>query len=107
MKPKTYTLLMVILLAITVSNSYASSDVKHPRKARVEMTEEQQAARIAEIRNRVSEIKAMDMSTLTKSERKALKKELRQMNKEARATRGVYLSLAAIIIIILLLILIL
>jgi hypothetical protein len=106
MKPKTYATLLAILLTITVSNSYANSE--RPRKARVEMTDEQKTARVAEIRDRVNEIKAMDKSTLTKSERKALKKELRDMNKEAKAIKGgVYLSVGAIIIIILILILIL
>jgi hypothetical protein len=50
----------------------------------------------------------MDKSSLSRSERKALKKELRNMNKESKEMKGgVYLSVGAIIIIILLLILIL
>jgi len=55
------------------------------------------------------EIKAMDKSQLSSEERKALRKELRSMNYEAKAlgNGGIYISLAGIIIIILVLILIL
>jgi len=73
------------------------------------MTKEQKEARIQEMKDRVKEIKAIDKSTLTKADRKALRKELRTMNKEARdeGYRGVYISIGALIIIILLLIIIL
>lgn len=74
------------------------------------MTTEQKEARMVEMKARVKEIKAMDKSQLTKQDRKALRAELRSMNKEARAmgyAGGVYLSVGALIIIILLLILIL
>lgn len=64
-----------------------------------------------QLMNRLREIKDMDKSNLTSSEKKALRKELKQMKREARAdrdrSRGVYLSVGAIIIIILLLILLL
>ncbi len=50
----------------------------------------------------------MDRSNLTKAERKDLRQELREMNKEAKAIqgRGIYLSLGALIIILLLVLLI-
>jgi hypothetical protein len=64
-----------------------------------------------QLMNRLQEIKNMDKSSLTSSEKKALRKELKAMKKEARADRnrssGIYLSVGAIIIIILLLILLL
>ena len=63
------------------------------------------------ITNRVAEIQNMDKSQLTSADRKSLKKELKEMNKDAsslrNSTNGIYLSIGAIIIIILLLILIL
>jgi hypothetical protein len=73
------------------------------------MSKEQKEARMAIMKERVKEIKAMDKSKLTKQERKELRVELRNMNKEARAMgyNGVYISVGALIIIILLLILIL
>jgi DNA-binding protein H-NS len=101
---------MALLLTITVTNTYAAIiDDKRPKKEKVaDMTEEQKRARLEEIKNRVNEIKPIDRSTLTKTDRKALKKELREMNKEARVMKGgIYLSVGAIIIIILVLILIL
>jgi hypothetical protein len=110
MKPKIYGLFLSLLLTITVTNIHAADiDDKTPKKERVaDMTDEQKAARIEEITTRVNEIKDMNKSSLTKADRKALKKELKEMNKEARVIKGgVYLSVGAIIIIILVLILIL
>ena len=110
MKPRMYTAILALLLTVTVTNvQAATADDRNPKKELVGgMTEAQKAARLEEIKSRVNEIKAMDKSTLSRTERKALKKELKDMNKEARAVKGgVYLSVGAIIIIILLLILIL
>ena len=72
------------------------------------MTDAQKEERITQIQQRVEEIKAMDKSQLTRLERKDLKNELRDMNKEAKAIRtgGIYISIGALIIIILLLIII-
>jgi hypothetical protein len=71
------------------------------------MTKEQKEARLELIKARVDEIKAMDRSSLTKVERKALRKELKSMHREARYVTGVYISVGALIIILLLLIIIL
>ena len=57
--------------------------------------------------DRLHEIKAMDMNALTKAERKDLRKEVKAIKQELRATTGIYISIGALIIIILLLILIL
>jgi len=58
--------------------------------------------------NRLDEIKAMDKSSLNSSEKKELRKEVREIKKELRSSgNGVYFSVGAIIIIILLLILLL
>ncbi len=65
-------------------------------------------AEITVLLNRLDEIKAMDMSSLAKSEKKELRKEVRGIKSELRAaSQGVYLSVGAILIIILLLILLL
>ncbi|MBL0357896.1 MAG: hypothetical protein IPP72_13905 [Chitinophagaceae bacterium] len=57
---------------------------------------------------RISEIKAMDKTTLSSTEKKDLRKELRTIKKELKKSNGgVYLSVGGIIIIILLLILLL
>ncbi len=56
---------------------------------------------------RLKEIKNMDKSNMSFSEKKALRKELHTMKREARSNGGIYLSVGAIIIVILLLILLL
>lgn len=57
---------------------------------------------------RLKEIKTMDKSNLTRAERKALRKEVKEIKNELVVNhKGVYLSVGAIIIIILLLILLL
>ena len=62
----------------------------------------------AQITLRVHEIQDMDKTNLTASEKRGLKKELRDMKKQASGLDSrVYLSIGAIIIIILVLILIL
>ena len=56
--------------------------------------------------NRLDEIKKMDKSSLKSAEKKALRKEVRAIKSNLKASgNGVYLSVGAIIIIILLLIL--
>jgi hypothetical protein len=112
MKPRTYAaIILAFLLTTAATNTYAaiSDNNKIPVKERIAtMTKGEKMARLGEIKNRVNEIKEMDKSGLTKPERKDLKKELRDMRREARViSGGVYLSAGAIIIIILLLILIL
>ena len=76
------------------------------KEAIAHMTKEEKQARLEEIKARVDEIKAMDKSTLTKEDRKALRKELKSMHREARYVTGVFISAGALIIIILLLIII-
>jgi hypothetical protein len=64
--------------------------------------------RSVELLQRLEEIKSMDKSDLTRVEKRNLRKEVKDIRKEMKATSGgVYLSVGAIIIIILLLILIL
>ena len=110
MKAKLSLAFLSLLLTMTVVTSHASILDPILKKNKVEntMTEEQKTARLEEMKNRVEVIKATDKSTLTRSERKAMKRELKSMHKEAKEMRGgVYLSVGAIIIIVLLLILIL
>lgn len=65
-------------------------------------------ARTNQLLARLNEIKATDMSTLTRTEKKTLRKETLEIRQSMKAVNnGVYLSVGAIIIIILLLILIL
>lgn len=103
MKKLFYRLMLVSCFAFSVLPASAN-EKKDPK---TELTVEQKA-RLDKLMNRVEEIRAMDKSTLSGEERKALRKELKEMKQEARVlNNGVYLSVGAIIIIILLLILIL
>ena len=103
MKSKLYLLsLTVILLFTSMTTNAALVSSNQPSQA-VEQTD----SRLAEIKQRVEEIRAMDKSQLSKSERKSLRNELRDMKKELKRRGGLYISTAAIIAAILLVALIL
>jgi TolA-binding protein len=110
MKKKIFYSTITFLFAISAITANASSDIKGIKEKVAGMTEAQKEERIQQIQQRAEEIKAMDKSQLSKIERKDLRDELRNMNKEVKAERrgnGIYISLGALIIIILLLVLIL
>ena len=96
---------IVILMAITlpaISSTIATEPVPVTTSTPIPNP------RAEELVKRLDEIKAIDKSTLTRAERKQLKKEVKSIKKEMKVlSGGVYLSVGAIIIIILLLILIL
>jgi len=104
MKKFIYSLALIFMLGVSANTVLAA---EKSEKNKTEMTAEQKV-QLKRITDRVEEIRDMDKSNLTKSDRKELRKELRELKKQARAMGGgVYLSVGAIIIIILLLILIL
>ncbi|MEI9955026.1 MAG: hypothetical protein WDM90_01610 [Ferruginibacter sp.] len=107
MKIRKFIAVLLLAVCVTVASplqTYASATkvtttVGDPAK---------DAKTLSEITARVAEIQAMDKTNLTTSEKKALRKELTAMkNKADGLSRGVYISVGAVIIIILLLILIL
>ena len=105
---KSFCVALFLMLVTFVPATHAATGNTDPVKERVaRMTDEEKKVRAEEIKRRVYEIRDMDRSNLSREDRKALRKELREMKKEARAIQGIYLSVGAIIIIILLLILIL
>lgn len=115
MKSKYYTQLVIVML-FTFGQSLSAQEISPmaepatPAEAKTEeLTPAEIEARLVVMRARVAEIKAMDKSDLTKAERRALRKELKEMNQQARqwGSGGVYLSVGAIIVIVLVLILIL
>lgn len=104
MKKLLYTLTLVFTLS-TLSNAVNANPVAKDNP-KTELTTEQKAE-LEHITKRVEEIKAMDRSSLTKAERKALRKEVKELKKRADfLSQNVTLSLGAIIIILLLLIII-
>jgi hypothetical protein len=93
------------LIAFTGSPSEAIPfKSKEPKVLTIEESE-----RLLEIESKVLEINEMDLSALSKEERKELKYELKSMEKEAKALRGtgLYISTGALIVIIILLIILL
>jgi len=96
---------VLTILAIFLSVQFVEATPKNDPKK--ELTEAQQI-RLAEMEQRLEEIKAMDFKSMSKDEVKSVRVELKEMKKEAkRAGNGVYISVGAIIVILLLLILIL
>jgi len=64
--------------------------------------------RVIQLENRLKEIKAMDIKSMSKNEKKALRGEVGAIKKELNAVGGgVYLSAGALLLVILLLILLL
>ncbi len=109
MSIKTHLIALTFLFVLNAGTASASIIADKPSKERINELTEEQKARIDALKRRVEEIKDLDRSKLSKAERKDIRKELKEMNKEAKAIqgRGVYLSIGAVIIIILLLILLL
>ena len=95
----------IMLLCFNITTSFATDNIVSVEKK----TEEQKEARYAQMKQRVEEIRKMDKSSLSREERKALRTELKDMNKEAKANgkSGIYISVSALIIIILVLLLVL
>lgn len=104
MKPKkTITIFLFALLTSTVIPAFAGEPVPGTKTEKI--TDEALAQRAV---NRIIEIRNMDRSHLTSSEKKELRKELRLLKKESKPKKnGIYLSVGAIIVIGLLLILLL
>jgi hypothetical protein len=95
--------LAILLTLASVSNRAFAADNVATDKTAAANTE-----RMEQIRSRLEEIKHMDRSSLTREERKELRREVKGYRKEAKSMGGgIYLSAGAIIIIILVLILIL
>ena len=94
----------VLLTGFTTTASFAAKDKDKEAK---EITADD-LKRLEEIDARVLEIKELDFKEMSKAERKEIRMELKELNKEANDLgNGVYLSTGAIIIILLLLIILL
>lgn len=98
----------VCLLLVFIPNQ-AEAQTASVATPSTEITKEpENATRSAVLLYRLEQIKAMDKSGLSSLEKKELRKEVKAIKSEFKATSGgVYLSVGAILIIILLLILLL
>ena len=96
-----YLMVMVLTLTVLPTSTYARE--KNPTEAPKEIP-----AEVKTMLNRLEEIKKMDKSDLSSSEKKELRTEVKTIKKNLKSSgQGVYLSVGAIIIIVLLLILLL
>lgn len=96
---------IAMFLAVTIP---ASSAVVNPPVSQSIDGSGTVDARIAVMLDRLHEIKDMDKSNMTGTEKKALRKEVKGLRKEMKSLDSkVYISIGAIIIIVLLLILLL
>ncbi len=103
MKKFIYALVLIFTLGISTNTVSAATK----KETKTELTAEQKI-QYERLVNRVEEIRSMDKSNLNRAEKRALRKELKEMKAAANGlNQGVYLSVGAIIIIILVLILIL
>jgi hypothetical protein len=93
MKKALYLFLLIMLPALSALSAHAATVgtplVPLTRDAIADMTPEQKQARVAEVKQRIEEIKAMDKSQLTRPERKALRAELRGLKKESADWVGI------------------
>ncbi|WP_339924024.1 hypothetical protein [uncultured Cyclobacterium sp.] len=100
MKKIAYFLSFALLFTSLAPAAMAKDGDNNPEKK--ELSPEDQA-RLEELDSRILEIKAMDFKAMDKSERKEIREELREINKEAKERgSGIYISTGAIIIILLL-----
>src|SRR5687767_7670370 len=99
---KTQHLLKTLLVAVMLAIASPSVAATTPSKAPVENPE----VYASRLKNRLDEIKAMDVKKLSREEKKALRGEVRAIKKELKViSGGVYLSVGALLLIILLIIL--
>lgn len=93
-------LVLALMLSAMSFNAVAAEKV---------LTKEQAEARIVAIRDRVNEIQAMDMEHMSRLDRREIRSELKDMNKELRQMHPtyVYISGAGLLLLIILLILLL
>ena len=98
--------MMIIVLSLSVIPTTMLAKTTEPTS--INNTTKEMPAEVKLMLNRLEEIKEMDKSNLTSADKKALRKEVRAIKSNLKASgNGIYLSIGAIIIIILILILIL
>lgn len=98
--------LIPVLLMLFIAVPGFSNETTPPVR---NTTPSEAAARVEVLTNRLNEIKAMDIKSMSGKEKRVLRKEVRSIEKEIKQTNdsGVYISVGAIIIILILLIVLL
>lgn len=96
---------VLLVIFITVAQVSQAKDLNNSRLTNGSATMD--AAEAQKLVNRLEEIKSMDKSSMTRTEKKALRKEVKAIQKSMDSSGGVYLSVGAVILIIVLLIILL
>ncbi len=109
MKAKIYVPAIAIILSATAMQANASTVKENLKEKVAAMTTEQKEARGEAMKTRIAEIKEINKSDLNRNDRREMRTELKDMNKEAKAiaSGGVYITIGGILLIVLILILIL
>lgn len=96
---------IISLITVCLFMGFIPTDVKAmPDSARTVISKNVLESRI--LIDRLNEIKSMDRSGMSPSEKKALRKEIREIDKELKKiSGGVYISAGALIVILILLLL--
>jgi hypothetical protein len=105
---KNLVVLMVTAVSILVMEQAHANEALRPEAKKTVSVEKTQPAEVQALIDRVNEINAMDKSSLTTSEKKELRKELRTIKSEANAQSNggvIYISGGLILLIVLLIIL--
>ena len=99
MKIKTHFIALMLLFSGVAMSTQASA------KNSAAATTEQQQVRVAAIKERVEEIKNMNVAQMNSSQRKEVRHELKDMKQELKAMdpTGIYISGGALLIIIIVL----
>lgn len=106
MKNTTLSVLTMILLLTCFSTTIKASTTPEPTSSAAAKPIE--SAQTTALRTRLKEIKSIDKSDMSSSEKRQLRKEGRSIKKQLKAVSGgVYLSAGAIIVVLLLLIILL
>jgi hypothetical protein len=100
-------LLKAALLIMLVSVAPALPAKNIARTASLISNTAVDAAEAQKLVNRLEELKAMDKSTMTRSQKRAARNEVKAIQKTMSSGGGVYLSVGAVILIVILLIILL
>jgi glucose-6-phosphate isomerase len=97
---------LTLSLAVVAGESITPLD----RNTIKNMNDEQRQARVNVLENRLREFEAMDLKALEKADKKEIKKEVKDINRELKkhqVSGGVYIGIGALIVLVILLILLL
>jgi hypothetical protein len=104
---KTLTYMMIAMVALTAL-PLQSTAAKNETISKPSTVNDPGKAISNSLNNRIEEINKMDISSMSTAEKKELRKEVQDIKKMSKQSRGgVYISVGAIIIILLLLIILL